>query len=163
MKAAVSAELDSGRRSSPRRRAFLPGKLVGQDGANLGDCTIRNISDNGAGVDFTADQIVPNRVFLIDMRSGVAYEAEVKWRKPMRIGLFLACSIPLHGVVPENLRHLKQLWETRRAPPKPVNLEVTPEMTSAGVAAYASWKPYDFREQDMVRAVFIAMYGAMPK
>ena len=43
-------------------------------------------------------------------------------------------------------------------------VEITPEMIEAGVAAYAKWKPDDFawteNEPALVRAVFLAMVAA---
>ena len=54
-----------------------------------------------------------------------------------------------------------------RQPPTPPTVNVTPDMTGAGVAAYAAWTRDNFpavaSEYDMVRAVFIAMYRTMPK
>jgi hypothetical protein len=112
------------------------------------------------------DQIIPNQLFLIEMRSATAYEAEVRWRKSGRAGLSFLHTISLRESEPEIVRHLKQLWETER-PRTPATVNVTPEMTGAGVAAYAAWTRDNFpavaSEHDMVRAVFIAMYRTMPK
>jgi hypothetical protein len=163
MKAAALSKTDTDRRSSRRRKALLSGKIIDRNGSSLVDCTIRDISDGGAGIEFAAGQIVPNQVFLMDIRSGVAYEAEVRWRQPRRAGLCFVRSFSLSGVVPEKIRHLKQLWEAETAAPQSAAIQVTPAMASAGLAAFAAWKPFDFRERDLVRAVFMAMYGAMPK
>ena len=112
------------------------------------------------------DQIVPNQLFLLEMRSATAYEPEVRWRKPGRAGLRFLHTISLRESAPEIVRHLKQLWETD-SPLAPPTVNVTPDMTGAGVAAYAAWTHDNFPalagEHDMVRAVFIAMYRTMPK
>jgi hypothetical protein len=154
-------------RSSPRRKAFLPAKVVDRDGAYSVDCTIRCISDGGAAIEFAIDQIVPNHILLIDMRSGTAYKAEVRWRKVRKVGIRFLQTISLRGSVPEDFQHLKRLWQTDGAPPTPLTVKVTPDMMEAGVAAFAAWKPDDFPaltgEYDMARAVFIAMYRTMPR
>lgn len=167
MRASPDPEPYADRRSSQRRKAFLPAKVVDSDGACTVDCTIRDISDDGAGVEFATDHIVPNQLYLIEMRSGTAYQAEVKWRRPRRVGLRFLQTISLRGTVPEDVRHLKQLWEADGAPSAPAAVKVTQDMTDAGVAAFAAWKPDDFpalaSEYDMVRAVFVAMYRVLPK
>jgi hypothetical protein len=153
-------------RSAQRRKALLPAKVVDRDGRRAVDCEIRNISDCGASIELALDQIIPNQLFLIEMRSAIAYEAEVRWRKPGRAGLRFLHAISLREEAPEIVRHLKQLCETD-SPPTPATVNVTPEMTGAGVSAYAAWTQDNFpavaSEHDMVRAVFIAMYGTMSK
>ena len=152
-------------RSAQRRKALLPAKVVDRDGKRSVDCEIRNISDRGASIELPPDQIVPNQLFLIEIRSATAYEAEVRWRKPGRAGLRFLHTISLREA-PDTVRHLKQLWETD-SPPTPDPVKVTTDMTGAGVAAYAAWTHDNFPaaadERDMVRAVFIAMYRTMPK
>jgi len=153
-------------RSAQRRRTLLPAKVVDRDGKRTVDCEIRNLSDRGASIELAPDQIIPNQLFLIEMRSATAYEAEVRWRKSGRAGLSFLHTISLRESEPEIVRHLKQLWETER-PRTPATVNVTPEMTGVGVAAYAAWTRDNFpavaSEHDMVRAVFIAMYRTMPK
>jgi hypothetical protein len=167
MKPSFNPDPYADQRSSPRRKALLPAKVVDRDSARSIDCTIRDISDGGAGIEFAADQIVPNQVFLIDMRSGNAHKAEVRWRKPRKAGLRFLQTISLREPVPEELQHLKRLWESASARPAPDAVKVTPDMTSAGVAALAAWRldniPALASEHDMVRTVFIAMYGTMAK
>ena len=107
-------------RSAERRRALLPAKVVDRDGKRTVDCEIRNLSDRGASIELAPDQIIPNQLFLIEMRSATAYEAEVRWRKPGRAGLSFLHTISLRESAPEILRHLKQLWQAdspRRLPP----------------------------------------------
>ncbi len=167
MRASFDPESYADRRSSQRRKAFLPAKVILCGGACSVDCVIRNISDSGAGIEFAANQIIPNQLFLIDMRSGTAYKTEVKWRKPKSAGLRFLQTISLRRSVPEEVLHLKRLWETNRTQSTMVTVKVTPDMTNAGVAAYAAWQLDNVHglagEHDMVRAVFIAMYHTMPK
>jgi hypothetical protein len=74
------------RRSEPRRRVLLAGKIVQANGIAL-DCTIRNITEHGAQIRAAAGQIVPNTFDLIEIRTGIAYRAEVAWRTPAGMGL----------------------------------------------------------------------------
>ena len=157
---------NANQRSAQRRKALLPAKLADRDGTHSLDCEIRNISDHGASIELAPDQILPNQLFLVEMRSATAYEVEVRWRKPGRAGLRFLHTISLRESAPEFVRHLKQLCETD-SPPTPATVKVTPDMTGAGVAAYAAWTHDNFPaaadERDMVRAVFLAMYETMAK
>jgi hypothetical protein len=171
-------------RTALRKKAFLRGKIAYDGGAQSCECTIRNISATGARVEIAVAQIVPRQLFLIDMRSGIGYQCEMKWRVKGELGLHFLRTIPLDGDMPSDLRYLKLLWsgsslvgdpdlgavvraEQRSSDAAPVvNMpDVTPEMIGAGVAAYAAWKPSDVAwrhsESDMVRSVFLAMLRTM--
>ncbi len=155
------------RDSSQRRQTFLPAKVVACDGVCLVDCLVRNISEGGAGIEFAADQIVPNQLFLIDMGSGTAYRAEVRWHKPKSAGLRLLQKISLDGSVSEEFLHLKRVWETDRAPPTPVPVNATPDMATTGVAAHAAGNLYrvpalEGEHDDMARGVTPATMVAAP-
>ena len=162
------AENFAERRSSRRKKSFLRGKIIYDRGAHSCECTIRDVSDGGARVELPVGQIIPKKIFLVEMRGGIAYECEVRWRAPSSIGVLFLRSFPLGGPLPDEYRYLKQIWggETLSAqielPP-----EITPEMIGAGVAAYGAWKPASFAwirtEQEMVRAVYAAMHLAKPK
>jgi hypothetical protein len=64
----------------------LAGKIVQANGITL-DCTIRNLTECGAQIRAAAGPIVPNAFELIEIRSGIAYRAEVAWRSPAGMGL----------------------------------------------------------------------------
>jgi hypothetical protein len=155
------------RRASRRKKSLLAGKIVYESGARTCDCTIRDISETGARVEIPVGQILPKNLFLIEVRGGLAYDCEVKWRTPSAIGLQFLRVWPLAGELPEECRYLKQLVAGNGAvQPAPI-VEITSEMIGAGIAAYGAWKPEKFgwlhTEQEMVRSVYIAMQRAIRK
>jgi hypothetical protein len=94
------------RRGELRRRVLLAGKIVQANGITV-DCTIRNVSEGGAQVRVAAGQIVPNAFDLIEIRSGIAYRAEVAWRSPAGMGVKFSDRINLDAAgAPLSLRVL---------------------------------------------------------
>ncbi len=97
-------------RRTRRRKVFLPGKLVYDNGIYSLDCTIRNISEAGAGLDVPKGLVVPPEVFLIDIRHGVAHEATVTIAGATKLGLRFLRSYRLADSVAPRLEHIRQLW-----------------------------------------------------
>src|SRR4030081_405905 len=62
-------------RKATRKRTLLGGKVVFGDGQQVRDCTIRDISETGARIAIAKGEVIPTRVFLIDRRTPIAYEA----------------------------------------------------------------------------------------
>ena len=97
-------------RRSLRQRSFLGAKLVYGDGAFTVDCVVRDVSETGARVKLPDGQAVPDRLFLVEMRSGIAYEARVAWKRHPEIGLEF---VHQHGLAEASTPHLmilKRLW-----------------------------------------------------
>ncbi len=100
-------------RSEPRQRAYLGGKLVYGDYFSL-DCVVRDINSGGARIQLPEGQAVPDKVFLVDLKMAIAYDAHVAWRRYPMIGLAFDHQ---HGLAEANtphLRILKQLWMSSR-------------------------------------------------
>ncbi len=178
------------KRKAPRKKTLLRGKLVHAEGAYSLDCTIRDVSASGVRISIPRGVMVPNRVFLIDMRTATAHECDVKWRLTSEIGLHVIRSAVLDGPVPAELAFLKGIWiasfagfnpdgkrlgpteeaerrqasDTAALAAAAAEAAITPEMIGAGIAAYAAWKPEQFAwihsENDMVCAIFRAMRRA---
>ena len=70
-----------------------------------------DISASGAGIRLFANQTVPEHVFLIIMRDGIAHEAEVRWQSRSNLGVLFHRSFSLNGEVPAELEFLKNLWQ----------------------------------------------------
>jgi hypothetical protein len=107
---AALAENPSDHRRAQRQRSFLGGKLVYGDGAFTLDCVVRDITTTGARVKVPEGQAVPDTVFLVEMRSGIAYEARVAWKRHPEIGLEF---VHQHGLAEASTPHmmiLKRLW-----------------------------------------------------
>ena len=109
--ALTAADLSSAdHRRSMRQRSFLGAKLVYGGGAFTIDCVVRDVSETGARVRVPPGQAVPDQLFLVEMRSGIAYEARVAWKRHPEIGLEF---VHQHGLAEASTPHLmilKRLW-----------------------------------------------------
>jgi len=93
-----------------RRRVLLSGKLIYGDADLTADCAIRDLSATGARVRISGPVALPARVFLIEVRTGQAFECEVAWRRLPEIGLkFLSTHDLTTG---DQSQHwmLKRIW-----------------------------------------------------
>jgi hypothetical protein len=110
MTGAAETATSADHRRAMRQRAFLGAKLVYGDGAFTVDCVVRDVSLTGARIKLPEGQAVPDSVFLVEMRSGIAYEARVAWKRHPEIGLEF---IHQHGLAEASTPHmmiLKRLW-----------------------------------------------------
>lgn len=98
------------RRRSLRQRALLAGKLANEDATSTIDCTIRNLSPDGAMIETTAPHLVPNQLHLVQVKEGVAWDAEVIWRRGNRVGLALKDRHDLRETTARQLRALRAIW-----------------------------------------------------
>jgi len=97
-------------RRAERRRALLGAKLVYGDGAFTTDCVVRDLSTTGARVKLPEGQAVPENVFLVELRSGVAYAARVVWKRHPLIGLAFIEQRDLRTADTPLLLFMKRLW-----------------------------------------------------
>jgi len=104
----VSRSVD--RRARMRQRALLAGKLASEDAATTLDCTIRNISEDGAMIETTTPQLIPARLHLVQIKEGIAWDAEVIWRRGNRVGLALKDRHDLRETTEKQLRALRAIW-----------------------------------------------------
>ena len=74
------------RRSSPRKKVLRPARVFFTDKQSLVDCTILDLSDGGAKLEFTARQVLP-RTFDLQMQNGAIYRCEVRWAKDNFFGV----------------------------------------------------------------------------
>ena len=59
-------------------------------------------------------QAVPDKVFLVDLKTAIAYEAHVVWRRYPLVGLAFDHQHGLTEASTPHLRILKQLWMSAR-------------------------------------------------
>jgi hypothetical protein len=89
-----------------RRRVLLTGKLAFLGDSVTADCTVRNLSDDGAMI--SARQVrLPDDPFLIVVKYGAVHEAHTAWREGERCGLAFTRSWSFSGDAPDRMR---QLW-----------------------------------------------------
>jgi hypothetical protein len=75
------------RRKAPRRRVLKIGKIVYADGLRVIDCTIRDLSKDGARLLIANTIGVPDNFFLYEQTAGMIYPASIVWRQPTMIGV----------------------------------------------------------------------------
>ncbi len=72
-------------RTSPRRRTLKAGTISFGGGAI--DCTVRNLSENGAALDVISPVGIPERFTLLVEADHCHLPCRVIWRKEKRIGV----------------------------------------------------------------------------
>lgn len=106
------------RRSGDRRRVLLGGKIVQQDGAFSTDCAIRDLSDTGAKLRLPGLLPVGDDFYLIEMRTGRLFHADVRWREGEDIGVSFRHPDPIDDPTSKDARMLRRLWtDTGRTRP----------------------------------------------
>lgn len=98
------------RRRKPRHRALLAGKVANEDATETLDCVIRNLSDDGAMIETSSPHLVPAEMHLVQIKEGVAWDAEVVWRRGNRVGLKLRARHDLRETTERQLRALRAIW-----------------------------------------------------
>jgi hypothetical protein len=101
--------LDRDRRGAVRHRVLMGGKVAWTDNHLSGDCTIRDLSDDGARVELSSEAL-PRHPILIVTRSGLAHEARTTWTHGRMAGLKFINTYDLNAAVPPQLQHLRRLW-----------------------------------------------------
>ncbi len=103
-------------RGAPRRRVLRSGRLAYGDGMSA-DCPIRDESATGARISVGAHPL-PREVILVYVSTGVAYEAQVVWRRGQDAGVRFGRRHLLERTAPAPaapLRLAQRLWNHRRA------------------------------------------------
>lgn len=98
------------RRDDLRGRSLLAGKIANEDATQTLDCVIRNLTPGGAMIETTAPHLVPARHHLVQVKDGIAWEAEVRWRRGNRVGLKLGDRHDLRETTAVQLRALRAIW-----------------------------------------------------
>jgi len=75
------------RRAVVRHEVRADGRLLFVDQPCFVECTIRNISEDGALLSMLASVALPPVVLLWERRTGAIHECEVRWRKGRSIGV----------------------------------------------------------------------------
>jgi hypothetical protein len=75
------------RRERVRDKVFLGGVAEVDERGSTMDCVVRNISEDGACVEFPASTKLPARMNLTIGRKGRSFLAEMIWRQANRVGL----------------------------------------------------------------------------
>ena len=74
------------------------------------DCTIRDLTDKGARVRILSPVILPDEVWLIELRNGLAFECRVAWKRVPEFGLAFVSVHDLAATERPDLRMMKRIW-----------------------------------------------------
>lgn len=96
------------RRAAPRGRVLLSGKMVYGHGYST-DCTIRDISDQGARI-VLPEHAALDDFYLIVIRHGVAHRAKACWTSAKEAGLSFIKSYDFADDTPAHLAPVRRLW-----------------------------------------------------
>lgn len=109
------APAPSDRRREPRLRVLLTGKLVYPHNDVSADCTIRDLSANGARLIVRPEDLTSDP-FLIVVKRAIVHQALTAWRAGAQAGLSFADSVDLVGQAPPHLKGFQRIWiDLRRA------------------------------------------------
>jgi hypothetical protein len=75
------------KRKSPRRRVLKEGRIVFADGMRVIDCTIRDMSTEGARLLIANTVGLPDTFTLYEKSTGMPYPASVAWRQSNALGI----------------------------------------------------------------------------
>ena len=97
------------RRATARRRVLLTGKLVFPHHALTADCTIRDISANGARIAVSAEAAFPDP-YLIVVRDAVVHKSKTAWHEGGLAGLTFGQTVDLTEDPPPHLQRAREIW-----------------------------------------------------
>lgn len=103
------------RRVKSRQRTLLRGIVVYADGRHTVDCTIRDLSEDGARLLLKSRQTIPSRFHLINFRSHTLHEAELVRVKGEELGVKLLSTLDLRAASDPALAQIKRIYMARLA------------------------------------------------
>jgi hypothetical protein len=111
----VQDEPGSERRRLPRSKGVLfSGVIVDLEGKKVLDCTVLDISVDGAQVAMTKRPPKGSEVYLLDVRNRAAHRSRIVWINGDRAGLHFLATIDLSRPLPLQLDFLNRiLLETK--------------------------------------------------
>ncbi len=98
------------RRDGVRVTARLAGKLISADGFLHPDCTVLDLSLNGARVQISAIIRLPPPAALLLVDEGLLFDAAVAWRRGNETGLVFTSRHDLSESEPPDRPGLRDLW-----------------------------------------------------
>lgn len=99
------------RRAEPRVAVRTPARLFyGPRLEMWADGVVRDRSHSGAKVEIGEVFKLPSRLIIIDLPTGIAFDAIVKWRRGDLAGLQFEARHELRGEVEPRLAHIRTTW-----------------------------------------------------
>ncbi len=98
------------KRGAMRQRVLLSGKVVYSEADLTMDCTIRDLSATGARVRLLSPVILPSKIWLIELRSGTAFQCELARRNVPDFGLRFLRTVKLARNDDPDFKMLRRIW-----------------------------------------------------
>lgn len=93
-----------------RKRVLLKSVIADRSGARLFDCTILDVSDDGARIRLSDKCELPAVYYLINVPARLAHEVLTIWRNNTQVGVRFVTTIPVTAATDPALRFLRRLW-----------------------------------------------------
>ncbi len=113
VQAPYSGALSEERRPKRRKTILLPAVVAFEGGKHKFNCTICDLTEAGARLAFTANSGFPARVFLINIKDRIVYDAQTIWCGKSEAGLAFIKTMPLTEIVDPAMSFLRRLWMER--------------------------------------------------
>ncbi len=98
------------KRGAMRQRVLLSGKIVYGEADLTMDCTIRDLSATGTRVQISSPVIMPATIWLIELRSGTAFQCAIARRNVPEFGLRFLRTVKLANNDAPELKMLRRIW-----------------------------------------------------
>lgn len=79
--------MQTDKRSEPRKKTFMKGRILFNAGASSMDCLIRDLSEHGAKLELTDTAILPEVFDLYILHKDTTYRSHVRWRNGGHFGV----------------------------------------------------------------------------
>ncbi|HLY56463.1 MAG TPA: PilZ domain-containing protein [Stellaceae bacterium] len=105
------------RRQGPRRRVFLAGRALVDDGRII-EVTFRDMSERGARLLVAPPAILRGLVPVLLLREGLVFRAHVIWNHAPMFGVAFNAVTDLRTARPEPYEPLAAIWDAWRTAPQ---------------------------------------------
>jgi len=90
------------RRQLDRHRVDFNGMLISPDASRLLDCSVMDMTEDGARIELFSAMETPDRLYLWERQTNMVFECTVQWRKPGVIGVsFQGCGHVMRRAIVE--------------------------------------------------------------
>lgn len=92
----------------------MPTTLRGKAFPGAVDCIVADFSDGGARLTFEDEPTADARLLLVIWSTGVAFDAEVRWRKGPVLGVQFVSRCDFRSNTPAAFREAREVWRKSR-------------------------------------------------
>jgi len=102
-------------RGAQRKRVLMSAVVCDDQGRQIQDCTLRDVSESGARIGFARMARPLQTLFLINVRERIVHRARLIWHNGFEAGIAFTGTTPLSSVADPSLSFLRKLWMDRAA------------------------------------------------